>query len=165
MSALLRHAGVTLLIPLVVVCTFATPVASQESPVGVWDVIEWVSVSPEGERRERLGSDPNGLFVYTPEGNLILHATTNPLLAPQPTPPSTEDVALRASSTTAYYGTYTVDLEKSEIIHHIQGDLQPNRAGTSRARPFRFADGDLILEWNGTNGGRIYRRLRRLEAF
>ena len=124
--------------------------------MGVWDVIEWVNVSPEGERQERLGSDPNGLFVYTPEGNMILHATTNPLLAPQPTPPSTEDLALRASSTTAYYGTYTVDLEKSEIVHHIQGNLSPNGAGTSVTRGFRIEDGDLILEWISTNGGQAY---------
>ena len=47
--------------------------------MGVWDPIEWVSISPDGEREERLGSDPNGLFVYTPQGKLILHATTNPL--------------------------------------------------------------------------------------
>ena len=116
--------------------------------MGVWDVIEWVNVSPEGERRERLGSDPNGLFVYTPEGNMILHATTNPLLAPQPTPPSTEDLAFRASSTTAYYGTYTVDLEKSEIVHHRQGNLSPNGAGTSVTRGFRIEGGELILEWS-----------------
>ena len=61
MSALLRHAGATVLIPLVLAFTFAALVAPQESPVGVWDVIEWVSVSPEGERRERLGSDPKRL--------------------------------------------------------------------------------------------------------
>ena len=140
--------------------------------MGVWDVIEWVNVSPEGERRERFGSDPNGLFVYTPEGNLILHATTNPLLAPQRTPPSTEDLALRASSTTAYYGTYTVDLEKSEIVHHIQGNLSPNGAGRSAVRPFRIEDGELILS-NGsaqtedmhTGGCGAWRRSRLLQAF
>ena len=165
MSALLRHAGATVLIPLVVAFMFATPVAPQESPVGVWDVIEWFSESPEGERTYSKGSDPNGLFVYTPEGNLILHATTNPLLAPQPTPTSTEDLALRATSTTAYYGTYTVDLEKSEVTHHIQGNLSLNSAGISAVRPFRIEDGDLILEWISTNGVRVYRRLRRLEAF
>ena len=133
--------------------------------MGVWDPIEWVSIGPDGEREERLGSDPNGLFVYTPQGNLILHATTNPLLAPQPSPPSTEDLALRASSTTAYFGTYTVDREKSEIVHHIQGNLSPNAAGTSAVRPFRFENGDLILEWRSSSGGITYRRLRRVEAF
>ncbi len=144
----------------------AAPAAAQSfSPVGVWDVVEWVNWSPEGERREALGSDPNAMFVYTPDGNLILHATTNPLLAPQATPPSTRDLALRASSTVAYYGTYTVDLEKSEIVHHIQGDLLPNRAGTSVARAFRIEDGELILDWMNQDGGRFYRRLRRLEVF
>ena len=66
----------------------AAPAASQSSsPVGVWDVVEWANFSPEGERTETLGSDPNAMFVYTPGGNLILHATTDPLVAPQATPP------------------------------------------------------------------------------
>jgi len=150
----------------ITVSLIAAPVAAQSSsPVGVWDVVEWVNWSPEGERREALGSDPNAMFVYTPGGNLILHATTDPLLAPQATPPSTEDLAHRASSTVAYYGTYTVDLEKSEIVHHIQGDLLPNRAGRSVARAFRIEDGELILDWMNQDGSRFYRRLRRLEAF
>ena len=150
----------------ITVSLIAAPVAAQSSsPVGVWDVVEWVNWSPEGERREALGSDPNAMFVYTPGGNLILHATTDPLIAPQATPPSTEDLALRASSTVAYYGTYTVDLEKSEIVHHIQGDLLPNRAGRSVARAFRIEDGELILDWMNQDGSRFYRRLRRLEAF
>ena len=150
----------------ITVSLIAAPAAAQSfSPVGVWDVVEWVNWSPEGERRESLGSDPNGMFVYTPGGDLILHATTDPLLAPQATPPSTKDLALRARSTIAYYGTYTVDLEKSEIVHHIQGDLLPNRAGRSVARAFRIESGELILDWIGQSGRRAYRRLRRLEAF
>lgn len=150
----------------IAVSLIAAPVTAQSSsPVGVWDVVEWANFSPDGERSETLGSDPNAMFVYTPGGNLILHATIDPLLAPQATPPSTEDLALRARSAVAYYGTYTFDLEKSEIVHHIQGDLLPNRAGTSVARTFRIQDGELILDWTNQNGARFYRRLRRLEAF
>ena len=94
-----------------------------------------------------------------------MHATTDPLLVPRATPPSTEDLAFRARSAVAYYGTYTVDLEKYEIVHHIQGDLLPNRAGRSVARALRIESGELILDWIGQNGGRAYRRLRRLEVF
>ena len=166
MSSLPKDLAAAALTLSITVSLMAAPAVAQSfSPVGVWDVVEWVNWSPEGERREALGSDPNGMFVYTPGGNLILHATTNPLFVPQATPPSTEDLALRAHSAVAYYGTYTVDLEKSEIVHQIQGDLLPNRAGTSVERAFRIESGELILDWIGQNGGRAYRRLRRLEAF
>ena len=158
-------AAAVLALSITVILLAALAAAQSFSPVGVWDVVEWVNWSPEGERREGFGADPNGMFVYTPGGNLILHATTNPLLAPQATLPSTENLALRARSAVAYYGTYTVDLEKSEIVHHVRGDLLPNRAGRSVARAFRIEDGELIIDWIGQNGGRAYRRLRRLEAF
>ena len=85
---------------------------------------------------------------------LILHATTNPLLPPPP-----------GEFGGRVLRHVQVDVEKSEIVHHVQGDLLPNRAGTSVARSFRIEDGELILEWIGQNGGRNYRGLPRLEAF
>lgn len=141
----------------------ATAQAQTRTPVGVWDIVELVNWSPDGARSEPYGSDPNGMFVYTPEGHLILHITTNPLLPAQPRPPSQEDMALRARSAIAYYGRYTVDLGEQVIVHHIEGDLYPNRAGESQARPYRFEGDDLVLDFTSENGARFLRRLRKLE--
>lgn len=136
----------------------------EESPVGVWEIIELVNWSASGEKVEPYGSKPTGYFVYTPGGRLILHVTRNPPLEPQSSPVTTEDLAARAGASIAYFGTYSVDREKGIIYHEIAGDLVPNRVGSSQARPYRIEGDELTIDIPGDNGAHYFRRLRRVES-
>lgn len=150
---------------LVMAGSICTPcaMAQQPSPVGVWDIVELVDWSAGGQPQRPFGDDPNGYFVYTPEGHLILHITTNPLVPSQTSPPSVEDLATRARSSIAYFGTYSVDQVAGVITHEIIGDLSPNRAGTAQSRPYRMEGDELFLDFTSPDGRRFFRRLRRIE--
>jgi hypothetical protein len=43
----------------------------------------------------------------------------------------------------AYYGTYTLDLSRGVVTHHVQGALFPNWVGGDQVRHFRL-DGDRL---------------------
>ena len=137
--------------------------AQQPSPEGVWDIVELVNWSAEGVPSRPFGDDPLGYFVYTPGGNLILHITVNPRLPSQASPPSVEELAARARSSIAYFGTFSVDQAEGVITHEIVGDLSPNRAGTDQARPYRIEGDELVLDFSAPDGRRYLRRLRRVE--
>jgi hypothetical protein len=141
----------------------AASAQSAQSPVGVWDVIEWVEFAPDGQRTEPYGADPNGMFVYTPNGNLILATTVNPLLS-KAGPFDDAALAERARLLVAYYGTYTVNAQGSEIIHNVQVNLVENRVGGALVRPFKVEGNQMTLEWSDTSGARHLRRLRLLES-
>ncbi|MCL7963399.1 MAG: lipocalin-like domain-containing protein [marine benthic group bacterium] len=143
-----------------------TLLAQEPNVVGVWDIVELVNWSADGERSEPFGQDPNGYFVYTPEGHLILQILPEPLPSRQPSPPGIEDLAARARSSIAYFGTYGVDYDRGILVHEIVGALSPNRSGGDFERTFRFEGQDLVLDFaNAATGRRFLRRLRRVEAF
>lgn len=79
-------AGLTLGVP-------ASVVAQEPSLVGVWEIVELVDWNADGERSEPFGNNPNGYFVYTPGGRLILHILPNPLPDSQTPPITIEDLA------------------------------------------------------------------------
>lgn len=137
--------------------------AQEPTVVGVWDIVELIDWTADGERSEPYGQDPNGYFVYTPEGRLILHILSDPLPSRQSSPPGVEDLAARARSSIAYFGTYTVDYERGVLVHEVEGALSPNRAGGAYERTFRFDGGDLILDFTAASGRHFLRRLRRIE--
>ncbi len=45
-----------------------------------------------------------------------------------------------------YWGTFSVDMKKAIVIHHIEGCWFPSWIGTNQIRSFHFKGNDLILE-------------------
>lgn len=138
--------------------------AQEPTVVGVWDIVELVDWTADGERSEPYGQNPHGYFVYTPEGRLILHILSNPLPSRQSNPPGVEEMAARARASIAYFGSYRVDYQTGVLVHEVEGALSPNRAGGAYERPFRFENGELVLDFTAADGRRFLRRLRRIEA-
>ena len=142
----------------------ATLIAQEPSVVGVWEIVELIDWNAEGEQSEPFGSDPNGYFVYTPEGRLILQILPNPLPSAETRPITVEKLAARARSSIAYYGTYSVDYDRGVLIHEVAGALFPNRAGGAYERPFQLDEDELVLDFASEDGRRFLRRLRRVES-
>lgn len=138
--------------------------AQEPSVVGVWEIVELVDWSADGEPSQPFGADPNGYFVYTPEGRLILHILPDPLPSSQTPPFTTEEFAARARSSIAYFGTYSVDYERAILVHEVAGALSPNRAGGAYERPFQLDGDELVLDFTREDGRRFLRRLRRVET-
>lgn len=142
----------------------ATLTAQEPSIVGVWEIVELTDWDAEGKQSEPFGSDPNGYFVYTPQGRLILHILPNPLPSPETPPITVEELAARARSSIAYYGTYSVDYDRGVLVHEVAGALSPNRAGGAYERPFELDGDELVLDFGRGDGRRFLRRLRRVES-
>ena len=120
--------------------------AQEPSLVGVWEIVELVDWSADGEPSQPFGANPNGYFVYTPEGRLILHILPDPLPSSQTPPFTAEELAARARSSIA------------------AGALSPNRAGGAYERPFQLDGDELVLDFTREDGRRFLRRLRRVET-
>jgi hypothetical protein len=45
-----------------------------------------------------------------------------------------------------YFGTFTVDEDAQEVVHHIEGGWFPNLVGTKQIRHYRFDGARLVLE-------------------
>ena len=149
--------------------------AAQPSPgiIGSWRVVQFDNVE-NGKVFHRFGEKPLGLFVYTADGHVAIQISNpdNPTcIAPGtkyapgrrdetniPACTATQMQAL-IDGTIAYWGTYSVDMAASVVIHHVKSDLGNGYAGTDQPRPFRL-DGDRLEIGDGKTWIRVLERVR-----
>lgn len=124
------------------------------SIIGTWKLIEHTDLDTiSGKWFYRYGEKPTGYFTYTKNGIVNLNiSTNNPMKI-------SEDSAKRFSvnlhayvSTNAvgYFGTYTVDVEKSIVTHHVKGGSYPWYFDTDQQRPFIIKGDTLVITNNKT---------------
>lgn len=111
--------------------------------VGVWRVVQFCDVDSAGKETNPLGATPVGVFVYTPTGQLSLHAMRTtavpPFVAEDKAPTDGFRRAL-LDGYFGYFGTYTITSD-STVIHHIIGGSIPRFIGTDQHRHYRIRDG------------------------
>lgn len=142
--------------------------------VGTWRLVTFEDVE-DGKVIRRFGEKPNGLFVYTADGHVIIQIANpaNPnCIAPSKKsgPGKKDDLALPVCSpdqmrtlldgTVAYWGTYSVDTAAGEVIHHVTADLSNGYIATDQRRPFRLT-GDRLEIGDGKTWTRVLERVRR----
>lgn len=119
------------------------PTVARQSLIGVWRVLHFCNVDSAGVETNPYGETPTGVFVYTPTGQLSLHAMRTP-----PTPPfaagddAPTDGERRAmlDGYFGYFGTYTITSD-STVIHHVAGGTIPSYIGTDQPRHYRIRPG------------------------
>lgn len=134
------------------------------SVVGVWELVEYHDWEPDGGENLTIGPEAEGVFIYSPDGNLSLHIMTGNDRPAINSETSDAELGQIYRLYIGYYGSYSVDYDAMTITHHIEGSKSPNRIGRSAVRPIRFEEGDLILDFGSEDGWRFYRKLRRVEA-
>jgi len=122
--------------------------------VGTWRLIEFIDLdTTKGEWIYRYGKNPKGYFTYTKSGILNLNISTDSPMR------ISEDSAKICSinlfdftntNSLGYFGTYTVDLEKSIVTHHVKGGSLPWYIDTDQQRPFSIKGDTLIINNNKT---------------
>ena len=126
---------------------------------GTWRLREWRRVAQDGSVSHPLGSDPEGLLVYTPDGRMIVQmmAADRPELdSPDPLK---GDIGVRAelySTCLAYFGTYEV--RDDSVVHHVEASLYPGWSGAEQVRPFTLSGDELTLRtppMTGANAGTV----------
>ncbi|MEO7366426.1 MAG: lipocalin-like domain-containing protein [Gemmatimonadaceae bacterium] len=121
----------------------AVSAVGRRALVGVWRVVQFCNVDSTGKETNPLGATPVGVFVYTPAGQLSLHAmrTTGvpPFVAGDDAPTDAERRAL-LDGYFGYFGTYTITSD-STVIHHVAGGSIPSYIGTDQHRHYRIRAG------------------------
>lgn len=111
--------------------------------IGTWKVRRFCDQDSAGAVTDPMGPNPTGYFIYTPTGQLSIHAMRTP-----PTGPVAGDsVRLKTLAGLrpyyfSYFGTYTITSD-STVIHHVEGGTFPEYIGTDQRRAYRIS-GDTL---------------------
>lgn len=114
---------------------------------GYWDLVSLVATTPDGAEVLPMGASPKGLGYYGADGIVmtIVTAGDRPHFQSLVIANRTPDEAIRGFDTSlSYYGTYTVDVERAEIIHRIERCSFPNLEGREMKRTVEL-DGDRMV--------------------
>lgn len=124
------------------------------SIVGTWKLIEFVNLDTlNGEWIYRYGKNPRGYFTYTKSGVVNINISTDsPMKISEE---SAKDYSVNLldyidTNSLGYFGTYTVDLEKSIVTHHVKGGSIPWYVDTDQPRPFILKGDTLLIGDNKT---------------
>lgn len=130
--------------------------------VGTWRLVEHTDLdTTTGEWIYRYGKNPRGFFMYTKTGIVNLNISTSTPLEISKDSARNHTVNLhRFLSTNAvgYFGTYTVDMEKSIVTHHVEGGSYPWYFDTDQERPF-ILKGDTLIISNSKTWKRVLVRV------
>ncbi|ULQ53363.1 lipocalin-like domain-containing protein [Flavihumibacter fluvii] len=125
-----------------------------EKLIGTWRLIEFSDLDSATSRwTYRYGKNPKGYFTYTKSGivNLNISAETPFKISED----SAKNYNINLLSwvdhiSVGYFGTYTVDFNKSIVTHHVKGGSLPWYIDTDQRRPFILKGDTLIIGDNKT---------------
>ena len=104
--------------------------------LGTWKIISLEAHDSTGRVSYPFGREPKGYIAYDATGHMGVHIM-NPE-RPKPDPGSNN-----ARGYLAYFGTYEIDEKAGVVIHHMEGNTNPNLTGTDYIRYYDF-DGDIL---------------------
>jgi hypothetical protein len=117
--------------------------------VGTWKLIEFSNLDTVANGWSHpYGKNPNGYFSYSKKGIVNINISSEiPLQIPKD---SVANFAInlntfRQNYAVGYFGTYTVDIEKQIVIHHVKGGTIPEYINTDQARPFILKNDTLVI--------------------
>jgi hypothetical protein len=142
---------------------------SQQAPLsatrpGTWQLLSRIDVTASGQRRSEpsLGEDPHALLIYDRNGNFAAQFMRRDRTVDVPDGPIGAKNNSRAQGGyDAYFGTYTIDDEKSAVTQRLTGALSREHVGIVLTRTMRV-EGDqpvITLDTNTTGGTPVTRTL------
>jgi len=117
----------------------------KESLVGTWKLVSSERHAENGEIIYPFGRDAIGQLMYDDKGFMSVNVTSKNRPGFSYYEGAPEEIKAAFESYLAYFGTYTVDEAKNEVVHHIVGHLQPHVIGTDILRYVEFSGKRLIL--------------------
>ena len=137
-----------------ILCSAQAPVKRQF--VGAWKLISFEQRTTAGEVTHPMGEHPVGRLTYDAQGLMsaqLMLPVRPKFEAPSKARGSAEQKIAAFDGYIAYYGTYTVDVARRTVIHHVEASLYPNWVGSEQRRLFEFSEGRLILRVVNGSGG------------
>lgn len=122
--------------------------------VGTWKLIEFSDLDTiTGKWKYDYGKHPKGYFTYTKAGIVNLNISADTTLSISEDSARNRNVNLLKwlyNYSFGYFGTYSVDINKSIITHHVTGGSLPWFVDTDQLRPFILKGDTLIISDNKT---------------
>lgn len=115
---------------------------------GNWELLEWTAETPGGKVLFPFGTDAIGRITYDPDGLMavqIMRSGRNQFSSDDPLEGDRNEKAAAYDGYMAYCGSYQVDENHSQVIHHIEISSFPNWTGQIQVRNYEFMDDRLIL--------------------
>jgi hypothetical protein len=116
---------------------------------GTWRLAEAYAESSTGRTEFPLGDGTKGLIMYDTAGNMsaqLMSADRKPFSSRALDEVPLEEFKTAYLGYTSYYGTYTLNVDKKTVTHHVEGSLSAGWVGGDQLRYFEFADGCLVLK-------------------
>jgi len=140
--------------------------------IGVWDLVSYEDLRPNGEVLYGWGRHPSGVLTYSPGGRMTVQFMRDPRATfaagrawgrdNQQLLPAATAAEIRAAyiSYYAYFGTYEVDERARTVTHHITSSLRSHEVGLDNVRSFELSGNQLLLRLTVTSDdGEERRRL------
>jgi hypothetical protein len=122
--------------------------------VGTWELIEYAGLdSVTGKWEYAFGKNPRGYITYTKSKIVNINISSDiPLNISEDSAKNYNIKLLNWIDhySEGYFGTYSVDLNKSVVTHHVKGGTIPWYYETDQPRPFILKGDTLILSDNKT---------------
>ena len=121
---------------------------------GTWRLIEFADLdSATSTWKYPYGKSPKGYFTYTKTGILNLNISSGTPLNISEDSAKNYNIKLLNwvyNYSLGYFGTYSVDFNKSIVTHHVKGGSLPWYIDTDQQRPFILTGDTLIIGDNKT---------------
>lgn len=132
--------------------------------IGTWRLVDWVTVTDEGEIAHPMGPGAQGVICYTDEGLVHVHlmAANRDLHAADDTQAGSPEEDSRSAKThLSYSGRWHLEGE-GKVVHTLDFCSFPNWVGSRQERLFKFDGAEINLStppmpWGNTN---VFHRLR-----
>lgn len=116
--------------------------------IGTWKFISLMGKNSEGEIFHPYGKELYGRLMYDSNGNMsvFLMRPDRPKFAANDIYKGIpEEIKYAFENFDAYCGTYTIDIDKGTVTHHVEGSRFPNWEGSDQTRYFKFSNDTLSL--------------------
>lgn len=121
---------------------------------GTWELIEFTDLdSVTGKWEYPFGKNPRGYFTYTKSHIVNLNVSSDiPLNISEDSAKNYNITLLNwvDHQSEGYFGTYSVDFNKSVVTHHVRGGSIPWFYDTDQPGPFILKGDTLIIGDNKT---------------
>jgi hypothetical protein len=124
---------------------------------GAWALKEWSEVRKDGSKTYPLGDHAIGQLIYTADGHMaaqLVAVGRTRFKSDDWREASEEEGAGAFKEYFGYFGTFSLDLARHAVIHHVKGAWFPNVEASDQLRVFRFEKGELVLDAD-TSWGKV----------
>ena len=120
-----------------------------KSIAGVWQLVEFADYDSVSKTWvNRYGKNPRGYFIYSPGGILSINVSSDTPLKITEEGSKNYNINFHeffSSHSFGYFGTYTYEPAKGQVIHHVKGGTLPWYTDTEQPRQIQLKGDTAII--------------------